>query len=59
MTKYGYTRVSSKSQEKNSSLEGQKQQLIENGILEKNILVEVGSAANEIKNRPIFQILIN
>lgn len=55
MTKYGYTRVSSKSQENNSSLEGQKQQLIENGILEKNILVEVGSAANEIKNRPIFQ----
>lgn len=59
MTKYGYTRVSSKSQENNSSLEGQKQQLIENGILEKNILVEVSSAANEIKNRPIFQTLIN
>ena len=59
MTKYGYTRVSSKSQENNSSLEGQKQQLIEKGILEKNIFVEVGSAANEIKNRPIFQTLIN
>ena len=59
MTKYGYARVSSKSQEDNSSLEGQKQQLIENDILEKNILVEVGSAANEIKNRPIFQILIH
>ena len=57
--KYGYARVSSKTQEENSSLNGQKQQLIENGILEKNILVEVGSAANEIKNRPIFQILIN
>nr|YP_010283272.1 hypothetical protein MKU01_pgp102 [Psammodictyon constrictum]ULD16391.1 hypothetical protein [Psammodictyon constrictum] len=59
MTKYGYARVSSKSQEDNSSLEGQKQQLIENGIEEENILVEVGSAANEIKNRPIFQKLIN
>ena len=59
MTKYGYARVSSKSQEDNSSLKGQKEQLIENGILEENILVEVGSAANEIKNRPIFQILIN
>lgn len=59
MTKYGYTRVSSKSQENNSSLEGQKQQLIENGILEKNILVEVGSAANEIKNRLVFQTLIH
>ncbi len=59
MTKYGYARVSSKSQEDNSSLKGQKEQLIESGILEENILVEVGSAANEIKNRPIFQILIN
>lgn len=59
MIKYGYARVTSKSQEDNSSLEAQKQQLIQNGILEKNILVEIGSAANEIKNRPIFQILIN
>ena len=59
MTKYGYARVSSKSQEDNSSLKGQKEQLLQNGILEKNILVEVGSAANEIKNRPIFQTLIN
>ena len=59
MTKYGYARVSSKSQEDNSSLKGQKEQLIESGILEENILVEVGSAANEIKNRPIFQILIH
>ena len=41
MTKYGYTRVSSKSQENNSSLEGQNQQLIENGILEKNIFYKV------------------
>lgn len=40
-------------------MEAQKQQLIQNGILEKNILVEIGSAANEIKNRPIFQILRN
>lgn len=59
MTKYGFTRVSSKFQENNSSLERQKQQLIKNGILEKNILVEVGSATNKIKNRPIFQTLIN
>ena len=59
MTKYGYARVSSKSQENNSSLEGQKLQLIENGILEKHILFEIGSAGTEIKNRPIFQTLIN
>ena len=59
MSKYGYARVSSKSQENNSSLEGQKLQLIENGILEKHILFEIGSAGTEIKNRPIFQTLIN
>ena len=56
--KYGYVRVSSKSQESNSSIKSQKEQLIQNGILEKNILVEIGSAANEIKNRPVFQKLM-
>ena len=57
--KYGYVRVSSKTQESNSSIESQKQQLIQNGIEEKNIFVEIGSGANEIKNRPVFQKLIN
>jgi len=57
--KYGYVRISSKSQESNSSIESQKQQLIQNGIEEENILVEVGSGANEIKNRSVFQKLIN
>jgi DNA invertase Pin-like site-specific DNA recombinase len=56
--KYGYARVSSKSQEANSSLESQKQELVRNGILESNIIIEVGSAANEIKNRPYFHNLI-
>jgi DNA invertase Pin-like site-specific DNA recombinase len=56
--KYGFVRVSSKSQESNSSIEFQKQLLIQNGIEEQNILVEVGSAANEIKNRPVFQKLM-
>lgn len=56
--KYGYARVSSKSQEANSSLESQKQELVGNGVLESNITIEVGSAANEIKNRPNFQNLI-
>ena len=55
--KYGYARVSSKSQESNSSIESQKQQLIQNGIEEENIFVEVGSGANEIKNRSVFQKL--
>ena len=56
--KYGYVRVSSKSQESNSSIEFQKQQLIQNGIQAKNIRVEVGSGVNEIKNRPVFQKLM-
>lgn len=56
--KYGYVRVSSKSQESNSSLEFQKHQLIQNGIQAENIRIEVGSAANEIKNRPVFQKLM-
>jgi DNA invertase Pin-like site-specific DNA recombinase len=57
-TKYGYVRVSLKSQEFNSSIESQKQLLIQNGIEEQNISVEVRSAANEIKNRPVFQKLL-
>ena len=56
--KYGYVGVSSKSQESNSSIESQKQQLIQNGIQAENIRIEVGSAVNEIKNRPVFQKLM-
>ena len=56
---YGYIRVSSKSQESNSSIESQKEQLTQEGIEAENIRIEVGSAANEIKNRPVFQKLIN
>ena len=50
--------MSSKSQELNSSIESQKEQLTQNGIEAENIRVEVGSAANEIKNRPVFQKLL-
>ena len=56
--KYGYIRVSSKSQESNSSIKYQKEQLIQNGIQPENIRIEVGSGVNEIKNRPVFQKLI-
>ena len=58
MTKCGYARISSKSQEENSSLEAQKQQLIKNGIQATDIRVEVGSGTKEIKNRPVIQKLI-
>ena len=56
--KYGYIRVSSKSQESNSSIKYQKEQLIQNRIQPENIRIEVGSATNEIKNRLVFQKLI-
>ena len=56
--KYGYIRVSSKSQESNSSIKYQKEQLIQNGIQPENIRIEIGSAANEIKNRPVFKKLM-
>ena len=56
--KYGYIRVSSKSQESNSSIKYQKEQLIQKGIQPENIRIEVGSATNEIKNRLVFQKLI-
>ena len=50
--------MSSKSQELNSSLESQKHQLIQNGIKVENIRIEIGSTANEIKNRAVFQKLM-
>lgn len=57
--RYGYARVSSKSQEENSSLESQKQEFIKLGVPEKNIRIEIGSAADTISERPIFYNLID
>lgn len=57
--KYAYARVSSKSQQDNSSLEAQKQEFKKLGVPDKNIRVEVGSAADSIKDRPIFYNLID
>jgi len=57
--RYGYARVSSKSQENNFSLEVQEKELIEQGVPKKNIRLEVGSAADTIKERPVFQKLID
>ena len=57
--RYGYARVSSKSQEENSSLESQKEEFIKQGVPEKNIRIEVGSAADTISERPIFYNLID
>jgi DNA invertase Pin-like site-specific DNA recombinase len=57
--KYGYARVSSESQKNNYSLESQKEEFLKLGVSEKNIRVEVGSAADNIKDRPIFYNLID
>lgn len=56
--KYGYIRVSSKSQESNSSIESQTNELIRQGIPKNNLRIEVESAADKIANRPVFQKLI-
>ena len=56
--RYAYARVSSKSQEDNSSLESQKQEFLKLAVPEKNIRIEIGSAADPIRERPIFQKLI-
>ena len=57
--RYAYARVSSKSQQDNSSLESQKQEFLKLGVPKQNIRVEVGSAANNINDRPIFSSLID
>ena len=57
--RFGYARVSSQTQEDNSSLEAQKQEFIQKGVPEKNIRIEVGSAADKIEARPVFYHLID
>ena len=50
--------MGSQTQKNNSSLEAQKQEFIRQGVPEKNIRTEVGSAADPIRERPGFQKLI-
>ncbi len=57
--RYAYARVSSKSQEDNSSLEAQKDEFLKLGVPVENIRVEVGSAADKIQDRPVFYNLID
>jgi DNA invertase Pin-like site-specific DNA recombinase len=57
--RYGYGRISSKEQARNSSLDSQKSELIKLGIPEENIYLEIGSATDVIENRPVFFKLIN
>lgn len=56
--RYGYVRVSFKSQEENSSLESQKKELLRHGVPQKNIRIEIGSTADPIWERPVFYHLI-
>lgn len=53
--KYAYVR----DQESDYSIEFQKQQLIQNGIEEKNIFVEIESGTKEIRNQFTFKKLMN
>ena len=57
--RFGYARVSSQTQEENSSLEAQKQEFLQKGVPVKNIRVEVGSAGDKIQERPVFYHLID
>ena len=57
--RFTYSRVSSQTQEDNSSLEAQKQKFIQKDVPEKNIQVEIGSAADKIEDRPVFYHLID
>ena len=57
--RFAYARISSISQQDNSSLEAQKQEFIQKDVPEKNIRVEIGSAADKIKDRPVFYHLID
>jgi len=56
--RYAYARVSSKSQVDNSSLKSQKQEFLKLGVPTKNIRIEIGSAVDNISERPIFYHLI-
>lgn len=57
--RFAYARISSISQQDNSSLEAEKQEFIQKGVPEKNIRVEIGSAADKIEDRPVFYRLID
>lgn len=46
--RYGYGRISSKEQVRNSSLESQKAELMKLGVPEENIYLEIGSATDVI-----------
>lgn len=55
--KYGYARVSTKSQEDNTSLQQQKSWLLEQGVLEENIYWEVASGKDN--DRKQFQEVLS
>ena len=57
--RYGISKIHDHNHIDNSSLESQKQEFIQQGVPEKNIPIEIGSAADTIKERPVFQKLID
>ena len=57
--KFEYVRVSSQTQQNNSSLEAQKQEFIQKGVPEKNIRVKINFAADKIQDRPVFSQIVD
>jgi len=59
MVKYGYTRVSTKDQEHNGSLEAQEKQLVQAGVEKRNIKREIASASDNKISRPVLTDILN
>ena len=57
--RFEYAKMSLHIQKNNSFLEAQKKEFIQKGVLVRNIRVEISSAADKIKDRPIFYHLIS
>jgi DNA invertase Pin-like site-specific DNA recombinase len=56
--RFGYARVSSSSQESNSSIDTQKEILLNQGVPIENIFIEIGSATLHLSSRPVLNELI-
>uniref|UniRef100_UPI003003915C putative serine recombinase n=1 Tax=Cocconeiopsis kantsiensis TaxID=3082010 RepID=UPI003003915C len=57
--RFGYTRVSSSSQNDRFSLESQKEELLKRGVLESNIREEIGSATYSLSEQSVLRQLID
>jgi DNA invertase Pin-like site-specific DNA recombinase len=56
---YGYIRVSTLDQKKNSSLEEQRSQLLNYGVPSENIICEIGSGLKNVEDRVLLKEFLN